>query len=41
MGEAARLELNETGMRVTLIEPGMADTPFFDDRPAEAAATRR
>ena len=20
-------------MRVTLIEPGMTDTPFFDDRP--------
>ena len=31
MGEAARLELNETGVRVTLIEPGMVDTPFFDE----------
>jgi NADP-dependent 3-hydroxy acid dehydrogenase YdfG len=31
MGEAARLELNDTGVRVTLIEPGMVDTPFFDD----------
>ena len=31
MGEAARLELNETGVRVTLIEPGMVDTPFFDN----------
>ena len=30
MGEAARLELNDTGVRVTLIEPGMVDTPFFD-----------
>jgi NADP-dependent 3-hydroxy acid dehydrogenase YdfG len=30
MGEAARLELNETGVRVTLIEPGMVATPFFD-----------
>jgi NADP-dependent 3-hydroxy acid dehydrogenase YdfG len=29
MGEAARLELNDTGVRVTLIEPGMVDTPFF------------
>jgi NADP-dependent 3-hydroxy acid dehydrogenase YdfG len=29
MGEAARQELNETGVRVTLIEPGMVDTPFF------------
>lgn len=33
MGEAARLELNETGVRVTLIEPGLVDTPFFDDPP--------
>jgi NADP-dependent 3-hydroxy acid dehydrogenase YdfG len=31
MGEAARLELNDTGVRVTLIEPGMVDTPFFDN----------
>ena len=30
MGEAARLELNDTGVRVTVIEPGMVDTPFFD-----------
>ncbi len=36
MGEAARLELNETGVRVTLIEPGMVDTPFFSERPANA-----
>ncbi|HZT44888.1 MAG TPA: SDR family oxidoreductase [Gaiellaceae bacterium] len=33
MGEAARLELSGTGVRVTLIEPGMVDTPFFDERP--------
>ena len=33
MGEAAHLELNGTGVRVTLIEPGMVDTPFFDERP--------
>jgi len=32
MGEAARLELDGTGVRVTLIEPGMVDTRFFDDR---------
>ena len=31
MGEALRLEVNGTGMRVTLIEPGMVDTPFFDN----------
>jgi NADP-dependent 3-hydroxy acid dehydrogenase YdfG len=36
MGEAARLELNGTGVRVTLIEPGMVDTPFFDNRPSGA-----
>jgi NADP-dependent 3-hydroxy acid dehydrogenase YdfG len=33
MGEALRQDLNETGIRVTLIEPGMVDTPFFDKRP--------
>jgi NADP-dependent 3-hydroxy acid dehydrogenase YdfG len=33
MGEAARLDLNGTGARVTLIEPGMVDTPFFDSKP--------
>src|SRR5688572_5117336 len=33
MGEAARLELNDSGVRVTLIEPGMVDTPFFDSPP--------
>jgi len=36
MGEAARQDLNGTGVRVTLIEPGMTDTPFFDQRPADA-----
>jgi NADP-dependent 3-hydroxy acid dehydrogenase YdfG len=33
MGEAARLDFNESGVRVTLIEPGMVDTPFFDSPP--------
>jgi NADP-dependent 3-hydroxy acid dehydrogenase YdfG len=36
IGEAARQELNDTGVRVTLIEPGMVDTPFFDNRPEGA-----
>jgi len=36
MGEAARLELNGTGVRVTLIEPGSVDTPFFDSPPKGA-----
>jgi NADP-dependent 3-hydroxy acid dehydrogenase YdfG len=31
MGEALRQEVNGTGMRVTLIEPGAVDTPFFDN----------
>ena len=30
MAESARQELNGTGVRVTLIEPGMVDTPFFE-----------
>ena len=31
MGEALRQEMVDTGVRVTLIEPGMVDTPFFDN----------
>jgi len=38
MGEAARQDLHGTGVRVTLIEPGMTDTPFFDQRPTDALA---
>jgi NADP-dependent 3-hydroxy acid dehydrogenase YdfG len=30
MGEAVRQDLNETGVRVTVIEPGGVETPFFD-----------
>jgi NADP-dependent 3-hydroxy acid dehydrogenase YdfG len=38
LGEAARQELNDTGVRVTLIEPGMVDTPFFTQPPSGALA---
>ena len=41
MGEAARLDFNDTGVRVTLIEPGMVDTPFFDDAAADGGAAGR
>jgi NADP-dependent 3-hydroxy acid dehydrogenase YdfG len=33
MGEAARQDFNDTGVRVTLIEPGMTDTAFFEEPP--------
>ncbi len=40
MGESLRAELRQmhenTRIRVTLIEPGMVDTPFFDDKPEGA-----
>ena len=37
MGEAVRQDLNDTGVRVTVIEPGMVDTPFFDKGAGEGA----
>jgi NADP-dependent 3-hydroxy acid dehydrogenase YdfG len=41
IGEALRAELRQmhdnNAIRVTLIEPGMTDTPFFDNRPGEWA----
>jgi NADP-dependent 3-hydroxy acid dehydrogenase YdfG len=36
MGEAARQDLHGSGVRVSVIEPGMTDTPFFDHRPEHA-----
>src|SRR5579875_1101231 len=35
MAEAARQDLNGTGVRVTLISPGQVDTPFFDKQRSE------
>ncbi len=45
MGESLRAELrardDDNRIRVTLIEPGMVDTPFFDNRPGDRALERR
>ncbi len=42
IGEALRQELRQihenTTVKVTVIEPGMTDTPFFDQRPRNALA---
>jgi len=37
MGESARQELHGSGVRVTVIEPGMVDTPFFDQGAGDGA----
>lgn len=41
IGESLRSELRQMhdnqGIKVTLVEPGMVDTPFFDNRPGETA----
>jgi NADP-dependent 3-hydroxy acid dehydrogenase YdfG len=41
IGEALRQELRQMhdnhGIKVTLIEPGMVDTPFFENRPGDSA----
>jgi NADP-dependent 3-hydroxy acid dehydrogenase YdfG len=36
MGEALRQEVAETDIKVTLIEPGMVSTPFFDNPVTDA-----
>jgi NADP-dependent 3-hydroxy acid dehydrogenase YdfG len=36
MGEALRAEVWDSDMKVTLIEPGAVDTPFFDEAPTGA-----
>lgn len=36
IGYGLREELRGSGIRVTLIEPGMVDTPFFDESPENA-----
>ncbi len=36
MAESARQELDGTGVRVTIIAPGMVDTPFFENVPLDA-----
>ena len=45
IGESLRAELRQmhdnTAIKVTLIEPGMTDTPFFDDQPGRVGAARR
>ncbi|MCK2184252.1 SDR family oxidoreductase [Halomonas getboli] len=40
LGYNLREELRGSGIRVTLIEPGMVDTPFFDEAPEHALAAR-
>lgn len=37
MAESLRQEVTgDTDIRVTVVEPGMVDTPFFDNRPSQA-----
>lgn len=36
IGYGVREEIRGSGVRVTLIEPGVVDTPFFDERPGHS-----
>ncbi len=36
MGESLRAEVADTAIKTTVIEPGMVDTAFFDERPTGA-----
>src|SRR5215217_7845574 len=36
MGESLRQEVADTDIKVTLIEPGAVDTPFFENRPTNS-----
>jgi NADP-dependent 3-hydroxy acid dehydrogenase YdfG len=36
MGQSLRAEVADSDIKVTLIEPGMTDTPFFENRPNDA-----
>jgi len=36
MGEALRQEVSDSDIKVTLIEPGAVDTPFFENPPQSA-----
>jgi NADP-dependent 3-hydroxy acid dehydrogenase YdfG len=36
MGESLRQEISETDIKMTLIEPGMVDTPFFENKVSNA-----
>ena len=36
LGEALRQEIADTDIKMTLIEPGAVDTPFFDSSPSHA-----
>jgi NADP-dependent 3-hydroxy acid dehydrogenase YdfG len=36
MGHSLRAEVADSDIKVTLIEPGMTDTPFFENRPTDA-----